>query len=218
MMKSIRPFVSFDYDLRTTDIKRGGISPQSKAKIRRYYREISAATKPPHFIYRPRKKAHLKAAIKKAGIEPQFTQIKAVPIASTEKSPLRWIDKKGNFVLQEQYIKTVFVPLDPLAVIADPKEYARRIIRENPNAETYHIKVGNNFLPTVFTKRTFVKGFTRFLRRYKGKALKHFVKDVLAGFDLSAPKEQSTYMEWQAIQKRTPKKSGRKPKGYKSHK
>lgn len=207
----MRPFVTFNYDLRK------GIAGQSIAKIKRYHKELSAITRPPHFIFRPRRKDHLKLAAKKAGIEPRFSQIKAVPIATTEDKPLRWIDKKGRFVLQEKYIMTVFVPADPMAILKDPKAYARKIIKENPDAKSFHIKVGNNFLPMVFSKTTFTAGFARFLRRYKGEKKIQFVNNVLSGFDLTGLKEQSTYMQWRAEQKRKRKKTGRKRKGYGSH-
>lgn len=213
MMKSIRPFVSFNYDLRT------GMAGQSKAKIKRYHKELSSKTRPPHFIYRPRRKDHLKIATQKAGISPAFKQIKAVPIASTEERPSRWIDKQGRFIVKEKYVKTTFVSLDAMAVIKDPKAYAQKILRENPDAETFNIKVGGSFLPTVFTRRTFTAGFGRLLRRYKGERKKHFIKEVLTGFDLADTYEQTSYQLWRAEQKRRPKKAGRKPKkkGYGSH-
>lgn len=193
---------------------------QSKAKIKRYYKELAAKTRPPHIIYRPRRKDHLKIAVQKAGISPQFKQIKAVPIATTEKRPKRWIDSKGKFILQEKYVKTVFVPIDPMAVIADPKAYARKIIKDNPDGETFHIKVGGNYLSAVFTRQTFTAGFARMLRRYKGATLKNFITEVLTGFDIVDSREQTSYMLWRAKQKGTPKKAGRKPKkikGYGSH-
>lgn len=217
MMKSIRPYVTFNYDLRS------GMAGQSKAKIKRYHKALSRKTRPPHIVYRPRRKDHLKIAMNKAGFTPEISQIKAVPILTTEDRPARWIDKKGRFILQEKYVKTVFVAADAMAIIKDPTAYARKIIRENPNIETFNIRVGDSYLPTVFTKRTFTAGFNRLLSRYKGQRKKDFISNVLTGFDLIDTTGQSTYQEWRAIQKRTPKKAGRKPKkrkkikGYGSH-
>jgi len=185
---------------------------QSQSKIKKYHRELSTMTRPPHFIFRPRKKEHLKIALKKAGFDPSIKQIKAVPIWSTEKHPLRWFDSKGRFILQEQYVKTAVVHVDPMAVSKDPKAYARKIIRENPDAEIFQIKVGEHYLSASFTKRTFTQGFVRLINRYKGERKKNFVNNVLSGFDLNFTREQATYAEWQASQKRIPKKAGRKPK------
>lgn len=195
MLKAIRPFVTFNYDLRRK------ISPQSIAKIKRYHKEFRAITYSSKRIYRPRRKDHLQAAIIKAGINPQFKQIKAIPLPTTDENAKVSIDTKGNILIKEKNIDIKFTPIDSEAVIKNTRKYAKRILTENPKAKRFLIKVGKHYLSVSFERETFVNGLVKLMERYKGKARRDFAESVLRGIETTNYKRQTSYEKYQIARK-----------------
>lgn len=195
-LKAIRPFVKFNYDLRRK------ISPQSIAKIKRYHKELRSITYSSKRIYRPRIKSHLQSAIIKAGIKPEFKQLKAIPLPTTDEKAKVSIDNKGNMLIKEKNIDIKFTPIDPKSLIKNPRQYAKQILLDNPKAKRFMVKVGKYYLSVSFERDTFANGLVKLMKRYKtGKSKREFANSVIRGIETTNYKRQTSYEQFQIARK-----------------
>lgn len=135
-MKAIRPFVSFNFDLRKK------LSRGEKAKISRYYNELQSLLNRPHKVYRPRSaKAKRAAKAYVAGGEKVLPGIKAFPIPSNNPEAAKIKVKGKKLVVDENGFKRTFIPFDPLAVAMMPREYTEELIKDR-SEKYYDIVIG----------------------------------------------------------------------------
>lgn len=137
-LKILRGFVDFDYDLRKP------LSASARRKINKYYAAFSELTARPNYVYRPRLGAHLKAAQKFAQ-HPKGLKFKVafIPTAGDEIPDINW-SKKGAISVKtgKKRIRTGFLDFDEDALIEDPGEHCRDVIKEAPGAEWFSIAAG----------------------------------------------------------------------------
>lgn len=114
-LKLIRPYVSFDYDLRKK------LAPSQIRKVNRYHETVKSILKLQgstfnntnnSHIYRPKTKKHLKAAQEFYQID-EFKDIKAIPIAKVGgKKPRVRFNKKGKISVRDENVTRVFHPFN----------------------------------------------------------------------------------------------------------
>lgn len=100
-MKRLRPFVTFNYDLRR-DLNKT-LTPQQKSEITRYYKKLTAQIQGKYIVYRPKRADHKKKA--QAFTGQRLPKFRAYAIQSpTGAGSVKWkgdevvIQKKGGFV------------------------------------------------------------------------------------------------------------------------
>lgn len=122
-MKRLRPFVTFNYDLRNN--LETSLNTSQKAEITRYYNMIAAAVSDKHVIYRPKNPTNRKRAAKALG--QRAPKLKAFAVNSPTgqgRVKLRGdtiaIEKEGGFV------RTIYP--DQTRLAREPRKYLREIL------------------------------------------------------------------------------------------
>lgn len=138
-MRELRPFVSFNYDLRRK------IAPQSIAKIRRYNQELQRLKSYPTIkYYRPRAKPRIKAAKKISILEPEYQkQFKVVPLADippTAKIKFR----KDKLIGITEKLDVLQVPFSVSRYLRNPEKYIEYIKKQYPDYNSFRIKAGKH--------------------------------------------------------------------------
>lgn len=113
-LREIRPFVSFNYDLRHT------LKPHQKAKINKYRKALQQLSSRDYYLYRPRSKKRLKAAQKFAQHPAGTSQIKAafIPSAGGEKPKISFtknnvmVVKTENVTVQKLFFDKNIMAID----------------------------------------------------------------------------------------------------------
>lgn len=125
-IKRLRPFVTFNYDLRAN--LENSLSRSQKAEITRYYNKVAAAITDQHIVYRPKTKTNAKKAAKYTG--QTLPKLKAFAINSPSGAGrVKWrggeaiIEKAGGFV------RTIYPNQTLLAT--NPRAYLQALLRDD---------------------------------------------------------------------------------------
>jgi len=129
-LKAMRAYVDFDYDLRKP------LSPQSKAKIGKYYKALQDyVSEVPNGIkeFRPRSRQHLKTAQAAAGMDSRLKQFKVAFIPLPERGDAKIkFNKKGQMRIVSKHTTTSFIPLNPEKLaVDDPLPYIQKKLSSN---------------------------------------------------------------------------------------
>lgn len=173
-MKTIRPFVEWNVDLRRE------LTPAQKGKITRYYNELEKLRNRPHVIYRPRSTKAKKAARKYAGgISQTLPGLKAFPIPTNnpDKAKITFTGKKGIKVNEAGSTRTFIKFSDPIALARDPENYVAGLVK-NRNEEFFQIALGLRDSLGTFQKPFVAEAVARIMHQY-GTA-KDFVRGLYA--------------------------------------
>jgi hypothetical protein len=175
LMRDIRPFVDFNFDLRRT------LTPAQKGQITKYHSYIEQLTIRPHQVFRSPNKKHLKAAQEFGQHDPKNKRLKVafVPNASDERMKLEF-NKDGsvtghtaNVIIQN--IRIDRVKLARAAVqdedSDDPEasyvaEYLDRLIKKGPKAKVYAIQAGAFEISRTFTRDEVADAIQRYMGKY----------------------------------------------------
>lgn len=142
LLKDIRSFVGFDYDLRKP------LSPSQKGKITKYHNMLfgqEGLTRRAVKLYRPRNEKHLKVARSYARVPGGFSELKAIPIpaANPENTKVDF-DSSGNLVIRDHHVSRRYAEFNPLEMVQNPSAEIRRAIRQLGNAKAFTVNVGNH--------------------------------------------------------------------------
>ena len=134
-LRVIRPYVSFDYDLRRS------LTAYQKKKIKKYFDKIQEILSRPGrlTIYRPRSRENRRAVARSQGLG-SLTELKAVPVVLAEKPRIRV--KKGDVTLETEHVVRRFIPLSAEKLVTDPQKEVDRAISTAPRAKRFSISTG----------------------------------------------------------------------------
>lgn len=125
-MKRLRPFVTFNYDLRANLEK--SLSRSQKAEITRYYNRLSAAITDKHIVYRPKTTTNRKKAAAFTG--QKLPKLKAFALNSpTGAGTVKW--RGGEAVISKEggLVRTIYPNRRLLAT--NPRAYLTAILRDD---------------------------------------------------------------------------------------
>ena len=156
MMKRLRGFVSFDYDLRQ-DLS-NTLTSNQKAEIRRYYNAIADASSAKHVKYRPKSKANIERARANTGQNLKKLTAFAIP-SPTGGGKVKWRDREETVIRKgktgktykrvRKYSEAVIekeggmvrsIYLDQKALAKNPREYLKSVMKPKGR----YIVAGNN--------------------------------------------------------------------------
>lgn len=183
-LKDIRPFVSFNYDLRRP------LSGAAKRKIKKYHDEISALTNRPYQVYRPRSSAHLKQAQAFAQHEVALSDLRVafLPVDGKHKMTIRY--GKRGIVAKSSNVVITDVPLSIRQLLKDPEGHVNARIRGNP-AKQFTIQAGRYEIPSPYLPETVARGVARLVAAYSDKESNHYFGNWLHGLKAYQFKEQA---------------------------
>lgn len=146
-LKLIRPFITFNYDLRKNLNKE--LSPAEKRQITIYYDRIfgkeGIANKRGYElkVYRPKSNKNLNKAKKSQNLQ-GLGKLKAIPFPVADKSKARIkVNSKGNIVIRESNVSRIVEPFDKLKLITDEKGEVKRITDKYPKNARFAVLAGN---------------------------------------------------------------------------
>jgi hypothetical protein len=164
-LKAIRPYVDFDYNLNSEPTK------SQKAKVRRYYEEITALRNRPYQVYRPRRADRLRPAQQFAQHEKLLPGIKVAFIPTDGKSKVRLRFRgKGDIVAKSEHVSISSVELSRRGLAGDTERYVRGRISSNP-AKNFTIQAGRYEIPVPYLPDSVPAAVLRLVERYGGPQL-----------------------------------------------
>lgn len=141
----------------------------------------------PATLIRTKSKKNLETAIQAAGFTPgtKWTRyIKAVPIPTNGVPKTRAsFDRKGNIILQGEFHRVQYIPMDPTALATQGDEYVAKITKGRGKKETYQIAAGPHLIQN----------------EYSALALRRNVKKLMNQYEKGTPgakKHGSNWREW----------------------
>lgn len=140
------------FDLRSVS----NWTPGQKAKITRYYNEISELLARPVEVYKPRRKDHLKTAQQYAQHEKPLKGLKAalIPVYG-KKKPKITFNKKGKIRVAYNGSVRTLINLSPEQIITDLRGELRSEVERNaPHADTFLVQAGKYEIPNQFDEIT----------------------------------------------------------------
>lgn len=188
-LKTIRPYVSFNYDLRKP------LTTSAKKKIKQYYDEVTALTNRPFQVYRPRSRAHLHEAQAFAQHEKNLPGLKVafLPSDGSHKIKVRFT-KKGIRAKTKNVIITD-VKLSVRQLLLNPEKHVNERIAGNP-AKQFTIQAGRYEIPRPYLPETVAKGVSRLVAAYSDKESNHYFGRWLHGLKAYEFAEQGTLQEY----------------------
>lgn len=154
MLKDIRPFVSFNFNLNRK------LTTAQKSKITRYhsilYGKLDSVKETggknfsqgllnrSHILYRPRNPTRKKKALEIANAK-GFPDLKAIPILSPAHEKQRvHFDRFGNLTLKGATVDKVFELFNKKSLIKNPEKEVNRITNKYPSVKSWRIQNGKN--------------------------------------------------------------------------
>lgn len=187
-LKAIRPFINFNYDLRSE------LTTHQKRRINQYFREIEALTMRPYHVFKPRSKAHLKTAQKFAQHEKQLPGLKVafIPVADPKEKPAITFTKKGEMRLTQRHVQTRFIELDPEELLDDPAGHVNAEIKKHKKANVYIIQAGKYEIPGAEGPEFIAERVAFYVNKYNAPG-NHYFGDWLHGINAVNYRNQEDY-------------------------
>lgn len=126
-MKQIRPFVSFDYNLK------GELSPRAKGKIDKYWHELQEAKGQAYRIYRTKSQAKLKAVKKAGGLNLPDFKVAIIPNYDPENPYDVSVKKNGQVVLSSKYETKILYHFDKENLVKNTEAEIRATLDAIPS-------------------------------------------------------------------------------------
>lgn len=166
-LKSIRPFVDFNYNINL--IKKDQISKYDKAKINKYFRLVEELKATVTYDYRPRRKDHRKAALASRGIS-GFTELKVVPIVVTnpnEKPKIKF-NKKGELITKTLNVNVISLLFNKSKLIKNTDNHIKETINKAPkDFKRFTVMAGVNEITGTWPKGELLeKEIKRLMNQY----------------------------------------------------
>lgn len=188
-LRAIRPFISFDYNLREP------LTKAAKQKISIYYNEISELRKRPHQIYRPRRNDRLAAAQQLAQHERNLSGLKVafVPTAGGgEKVKIKYNSKGKAYTVTDHVTTTPLIWKENIEeFLKEPKQYVEKVIKP-VKAERFTIIAGKYEIPNGFDRSAIGDAVLRYTNRYNDASANNFAGKWLFGLRAHTFKDQTT--------------------------
>ena len=191
-LKTIRPYINFDYDLRKP------LTEYQKRKIRKYWNEIEALTARPFHVYRPRTKKHLKKAQEYAQHETHLPGLKVAFIPTSGKKPRIRFNKGGNIVVSTDHVTTRILKLDTKKLIEDPVGHVNQVVERDPVAKRFSILCGRYEIANSYDRATVGLTVARLTARYDNTDANNFHGRWLHGLAAHHFTEQADFNEYHA--------------------
>ena len=150
-LKTIRPFVEFNYDLRKP------LHANSKRKIDRYFEAINAIQARPNKVYRSKNKKRVKEVQEygRNGFE-NLPQIKVAFYESSAANPVTLrFDKKG-VKAHGKFFDFRYIPFNKLALLRNPDKEISRALKDpaTNGANYYRVAVGQDGQYSIASPRS----------------------------------------------------------------
>lgn len=178
---AIKKYVTFNYNTR------GKFTEHQKREIKRYYDEIVAMKKNPHYEYRPRKKENRVKALEYAVQDPKLRRLKVVfiPVSDTSVRPELHFDKSGLVVKERagsgKLAKRVF-RFEHDAMVSDAESEIKRVVDSIPDNYKQCVPLVDQYsLAGVTLKSSAVRTMVKWLGEYDGGRGKSDYRDWLHG-------------------------------------
>jgi len=180
IIKTIRPFVNFDYDLR--EVKKYGLSKSELNTAIKYYKEIETLKKN-NYVYRPRNKTNLKIA-KQYHNQSKLKNLRVAFIPTNVEKPKIKV-KSGKILVESKNKKEKFLPFNPILLAADAFNHSKELISKESNNSQFQILAGNSKINIGYTKNELPKAVAELVNKYSNYA------NFLSGINVITFRNQS---------------------------
>jgi hypothetical protein len=162
-LKSIRPYVDFDYDLRKAPTK------SQQAKVKRYSDEIAKLTNRPFQVYRPRLRERLRPAQQFSQHETALPGIR-VAFVPTDGGKVRLRFTKDGIVETSSHVSIRGVNLTIAGLAGDTADYVARRI-SSVVASHFTIQAGAFEIPIPYLAGSVPSAVDSLVERYGGHGM-----------------------------------------------
>lgn len=173
-LRQIRPFVSFNYDLREK------LSRSAQKKIKRYHDEIAALTNRPYQVYRPRLTGRLRAAQEFAQHDKYLPQLRVAFIPTDGTNKVRLSFTRSGIRGHTEHVSSEIVRLSLQGLLINAEAYVRTRLR-NHSAEHFTIQAGRYEIPIGYLKETVPRAVARLVNKYSNEQSNHYFGRWLHG-------------------------------------
>lgn len=209
-LKAIRPFVSFNYDLRKP------LASAQKAKINKYYDYIQKLTIRPHQVFRARTDKKLRAVQRFAQHDSHHRELRVafVPNAGSERMRIS-VTKRGEVRGRTGHIRVFEIPLDHMKLVTEGRSYIQRKINEGPDVQRYVIQAGAFENVGAYAKPFIVDEVLKKMERYGSDKYdaddpnSHYFGNWLFGLNGYRFRRQEELMAYREARRQAAKKKAR---------
>ena len=199
LMKLIRPYVSFDYNLN--DIKKLGLENSQKAELRKYYSEIKNLTARTHQVYRARSPKNLKLAQNQSGHSSNLKYMKVAFVPTNgEKSRIRVNNKQGKIIVTTGNVIHERLAFDVKRLARNTEKHVLDTIKKAPDAKEFTIRVGEEGIFEIraktFKRADVSQGVINLMNSYSDKKQNNFWQNWLYGVEAYKFKNQKSFNEY----------------------
>lgn len=190
-LKAIRPYVNFDFDLRSE------LTQYQKRKIKTYFDEIDALTARPYQVYKPKTKQRLKKAQEFAQHEKQLPGLKVafIPNNGKDRAKIRF-NKAGDIVATTDHITTRVLSLDTFELINDPIGHVNKVIEADPHAKRFTALCGRYEIPVSQSRATIGRFIGNLTAKYSSEEANNFHGNWLHGIAAHHFTNQADYSDY----------------------
>lgn len=198
LIKRIRPFVSFDWNLN--DVKKYGLSKYDKQTIKIYYKEIKALQSRPHQIYRPRKKENLRTSQEYSQHQKKLKYLKTAFVPTDGQKAKIYFSKKGKMkVILGSKVEQKFIPLDAKKLSKNAINHVNEKIKNYGNKTRFKVNAGeyeiNKTMEKIFVAQ-YVQSLVDQYSTDKAKKEEHYFGRWLNGLKAITFKNQKNYQAY----------------------
>lgn len=189
-MRAIRPYVSFNYDMRKP------LTSYQKRKIKKYYDEVQGLTARSFQTYRPRNKARLAKAMQYSGQNKKLSEFKAALIPTPGQSKVKVkFNKAGRLRVESQYSSSTVVPLYIDQLLTRPDAHiAEQLASVDGNAFT--IMADIHEIPQVVDRELVAREVGKLMMKYSDDEKNNWFGNWLHGLRSHTFKNQSAIHEY----------------------
>jgi hypothetical protein len=190
-LKAIRPYVNFDFDLRSE------LTAHQKRKIKQYFDEIDALTARPYQVYKPKTKQRLKKAQEFAQHEKHLPGLKVafIPNNGKDRAKIRF-NKAGDIVATTDHVSTRVLSLDTSELIKDPIGHINKVIKKDPTAKRFTALCGRYEIPVSQSRATIGRFVANLTAKYSSEDANNFHGNWLHGIAAHHFTNQADYTDY----------------------
>lgn len=195
-LKEIRPFITFNYDLRTK------LSASNKRTIKKYHDAINQLTARPNRVFRPRRRDHLKTAKQFAQHPKGLPGLKVAFIPLADKDAKIVFDKKRRLVVKTRHVSTHDIQFDFNLLVDDPVKHINDLVNEHPNAKAFTIKADEHEIPGSFSRSMLSQGVIELMEKYGEVSSNNYFGNWLFGAKAHTFKNQSDFNSFTRVKEK----------------
>lgn len=189
-MKALRPFVTFNFDLRAT------LTTYQKRKIKKYHDEFNKLSSRSYQVFKPKIKKRLEAAKEYSGQDKRLTGFKAafVPTPGEKKVKLKF-DKNNKLNVISQYSSSHIIELDKYELLRDPLAHVNERIK-NDKSNRYTIMADVHEIPNAVDRDLIGVEVAKKVMKYSDESKNDYFGNWLFGIRGHSFKDQETVDEY----------------------